>query len=87
MGRPGLQIAVSIGRKAWPPPIALDLLLFVDAIRAGLGSNRNMHCLGPATYVAVLLTLTDVEAIELSASWRVGGSVLLYRIPGEWSLS
>lgn len=38
MGRPGPQIAVSIGRKAWPPPVALDFLLSAYAIQAGFSS-------------------------------------------------
>ena len=64
MGRPGLQIAVTIGRKAWPPPVALGFSLSVYAIYAGFANGRSTYHMGPATDVAVTLILNELEAIR-----------------------
>jgi hypothetical protein len=63
MERPGLQIAVTIGRKAWPP-VALGFLLSVYAIYARFASGWSTYHMGPATDVAVTLILNELEAIR-----------------------
>ena len=64
MGRPGLQIAVTTGRKAWPPTVVLGFSLSVYAIYAGFASGRSTYHMGPATDVAVTLILNELEAIR-----------------------